>query len=279
MTEPHTTDSADREFYSIHNTDAQEEYVGMRRAATWVAFFIQHLRPGMSVLDCGCGVGSITLDLAELVAPAPVVGMDMDEKQLATARRKAAERHINNVTFEVGDVYNLKYSAASFDAVLAHTLLMHLSDQLKAIREMRRVLKPGGVIGISDDDYGALTASPPDSAMHRLFAIWTRFVLLNGGNPFYSRNLRGLLREAGFINTEGHAVAAEYYGTLPETRRFSRVVDNLLADPEVGPAMVAHNLCTQSELDTLRVELKAWAEHPDAFLSLFYCAGLGWVPG
>src|SRR5262245_32721783 len=109
MTTPPATEHPEQEFYSIHNTDAQHEYLGGRRAANWVGFFIPHLRPGMSVLDCGCGVGSITLDLAELVAPAPVIGIDRDEAQLATARRSAEQRQIKNVTFEVGDVYQLKY--------------------------------------------------------------------------------------------------------------------------------------------------------------------------
>jgi SAM-dependent methyltransferase len=223
-------------------------------------------------------VGSITLDLAEFVAPAPVIGIDRDEKQLATARRSAEQRQIKNVTFEVGDVYQLKYPDSAFDAVLAHTLLMHLSDQLKALREMRRVIKPGGVIGVSDDDYGALTISPANSVMHRIFEVWTKYVQINGGSPFYSRHLRGLLREAGFVNTEGHAVAAEYYGTLPETRRFARVVDQLLSDPAVTQIMLTNGLCTQDDLDSMRVDLKGWGENPDAFLSLFYCAAIGWVP-
>src|SRR5258708_5088563 len=114
------------EFYSISDTEAQRDYVQVRRATKWVAFFLPHLKPGMRLLDCGCCVGSITLDLAEIVAPGHVVGIDRDATQLEVARRHAAERGVTNVTFEVGNVYELSYPDASFDAVLAHTILVHL---------------------------------------------------------------------------------------------------------------------------------------------------------
>src|SRR5258708_14519711 len=115
-----------KEFYSINDAQAQQEYVKVRRAAKWASFFIPHLRPGMTVLDCGCGVGSITLDLAELVAPGQVIGIDINEQQLNVARSQAEQRNIHNVQFELGDVHHLTYAAASFDAVFAHTLLVHL---------------------------------------------------------------------------------------------------------------------------------------------------------
>ena len=79
--------SEHREFYSINDAEAQRMYVGVRRARDWVGFFLPHLKKGWSLLDCGCGVGSITLDLAEHVAPGPVIGLDMDEGQLEVPAR------------------------------------------------------------------------------------------------------------------------------------------------------------------------------------------------
>ena len=72
------TDSPQQEFYSLNNAEAQRTYVGVRRAKDWVGFFLPHLKLGFDLLDCGCGVGSITLDLAELVAPGNDIGVDMD---------------------------------------------------------------------------------------------------------------------------------------------------------------------------------------------------------
>jgi ubiquinone/menaquinone biosynthesis C-methylase UbiE len=173
----------------------------------------------MRLLDCGCGVGSITIDLAEIVAPGQVVGIDRDASQLEVARKLAAERSVTNVTFEVGNVYELGYPEAWFDAVLAHTILVHLTDRLRALREMRRVLRPSGVIAVSDDDYSTFVSSPPDSIAQQFIDLWAKYLIRNGGDPYYSRHLRRLLEEAGFAETEGHAVAADYYGMLAETRR------------------------------------------------------------
>ena len=80
----------------IADAEMQQSNVGTRSAAERVPFFVPHLRPGMSVLECGCGVGSITRDLAARVAPGPVVGIDVGEGQLAVARSEADRRDPRN---------------------------------------------------------------------------------------------------------------------------------------------------------------------------------------
>ncbi len=264
------------EFYSISDAAAQRTYVGVRRAAQWVGFFLPHLKPGFSVLDCGCGVGSITLDLAELVAPGQVMGVDMDAGQLEAARAAAKQRGLTNVTFEQGDIYQLRFADQQFDAVLAHTLLYHLSDQLRALREIQRVLRPGGVAGLSDDDFSTVTFSPDLPEWHILLELWSRVVRHNGGNPFYSRHLRGLLLEAGFARTEGHAVAADYYGTLAETRRWAGVVNGVIGSPAFVNLVTSENWITAAELAKMPAVVARWAERPDAFYAVMYCAAVGW---
>ena len=270
------TDSPQQEFYSLNNAEAQRTYVGMRRAKDWVGFFIPHLREGFDLLDCGCGVGSITLDLAELVAPGKVIGVDMDEGQLEIARNNAKERGLTNVTFEPGNIYELRFDAAMFDAVLAHTLLYHLSDPLRALRELRRVLRPGGIAAVSDDDFDTVTISPDHPFVKRITGIWKKVVLFNGGNPFYSRNLRGLMLEAGFARTEGFAVAADHYGRLDETRRMAGVINRQLSDPVLVDLVVSQGWATKEEMDELVKWILEWGERPDAFMAILYCAALGW---
>lgn len=264
------------QFYSIADDDAQRTYVGVRRAEEWVGFFLPHLQPGMKVLDCGCGVGSITLDLAERVSPGQVVGIDVDETQLAVARKGAAERGLTNVSFEQGDVYHLHFDDSSFDAVLAHTLLMHLSDRAHVIGEMRRVLRAGGVIGIADDDFDTITYSPDDGLMQKQVDLWTRVVQHNGGDPFYSRHLRRELLQAGFARTEGYAVAADHYGTLEETRRFAAISGRLWQTDNIASLVIEQGWVTQEELDEIVAWIEAWGERSDAFLSVAYCAAVGW---
>jgi ubiquinone/menaquinone biosynthesis C-methylase UbiE len=137
----------------LHGSAAIEQRrLARRAAATSAGFFLPHLRPGMRLLDCGCGPGSITLGLAEAVAPGEVVGLDIQPAQVERARVLAAERGVANVRFEVGTAYELPFPDASFDAAIALTVLMHLREPPRALREMKRVLKPRGVLGIADDD-------------------------------------------------------------------------------------------------------------------------------
>jgi ubiquinone/menaquinone biosynthesis C-methylase UbiE len=265
------------EFYSLSDLEAQRTYVGVRRAEKWVGFFLPHLHSGMSLLDCGCGVGSITLDLAEQLAPGQVIGLDMDEGQLEIARESAAKRGLSNVSFQQGNIYSLDFPDASFDAVLAHTLLFHLSEQLRALQEIRRVLKSGGVAAVSDDEWNTFVYSPDDPMMEKIVSLWKRVVQANGGNPYYSRHLRGLMLQAGFARTEGHAIAAEYYGNLEDTRRIARIQERLFHDPEMVSLVIGRGWITQAELDKLLDFFQRWAERPDAFLAVMYCAAVGWA--
>jgi ubiquinone/menaquinone biosynthesis C-methylase UbiE len=265
------------ETYSVNDEKTQREYVQGRRAAQWVPFFLPHLKPGMRLLDCGCGVGTITTDLAKLVAPGQVVGLDRDPSQVALAQSLAGERKITNVKFEVGNVYELEFPDASFDAVLAHTLLIHLSDPLRALQELRRVLKPGGVIGVSDDDFGTMIISPSNPGLEQLKDLWARFISHNGGNPYYSRQLRSLLLAAGFAKTEGHAVAADYYGTLAGTCWIAEIARQLLSAPPFVEIALGQGWTTKQQLESIIGELKVWGERPDAFFATMYCAAVGWV--
>jgi len=265
-----------QEFYSTNNAQAQQTYVGVRRAKDWVPFLLPHLKPGMSLLDCGCGVGSITLDLAELVAPGKVIGVDMDNAQLEIARASAQKRGLTNVTFEQGNVYELRFDSGTFDTALAHTLLYHLSDPLRALKELRRVLKPSGAAAVSDDDFATVTFSPDHWVPKKITELWEKVVLFNGGSPYYSRNLRGLMLEAGFTRTEGFALAAEHYGRLAETRRMAGVMRRQFGDPALSNLVISQGWCTKEELDGILAWLLDWGERPDAFMAIMYCAALGW---
>ncbi len=268
----------DEEFYSISDEQAQIDYVQVRRAAQWVPFLLPHLRSGMRALDVGCGVGSITLDLAEIIAPGEIIGIDRDETQLAIARASAAQRGLPHTRFEVGSVYELPFPDATFDVALAHTLLFHLSDQLSALQELRRVLKPGGLVAISDDHYGTWVFSPSDGLARRMVTEFIpQVTIASGGRPYYSADLRHLLLEAGFARTEGIALAPEHYGTLAETRRIATIAGRMLRNPEFTGVILSEGLASAEEIEAIRDDMLAWGERPDAFAAVMYCAALGWV--
>ncbi len=155
-----TTNDLPRESYSVGYDQAAAEFFGRRRANTHAAFFLPHLRAGMRLLDGGCGPGTITIDLAKLVAPAELVGIDIEPSQIELARTTAAERGTSNVRFDVGDLYSLPFPDESFDAVFLHGVLEHLRDPLRGLREVLRVLKRGGVLGARHADFGGFLLEP-----------------------------------------------------------------------------------------------------------------------
>jgi 2-polyprenyl-3-methyl-5-hydroxy-6-metoxy-1,4-benzoquinol methylase len=100
-------------------------------------YLLPALRPGTRVLDVGCGPGTITLDIAQRVAPGVVVGVDSAAAIVDDARTNATDAAMPNLTFEVGDVYALPYDDGSFDVVHAHQVLQHLADPVAALPKSR----------------------------------------------------------------------------------------------------------------------------------------------
>ncbi len=125
---------------------------GSRTATEHAAHLLPYLKPHFRILDVGCGVGSITLDLANLVPDGEVLGIDTNQSTTDMAKQMAQDRGVSNVKFSVGDAHDLSaFSDESFDVVHAHQVMLHLPDPVKALTEMRRVLKTGGVLSLRDN--------------------------------------------------------------------------------------------------------------------------------
>jgi ubiquinone/menaquinone biosynthesis C-methylase UbiE len=119
-------------------------------AARVASYLIPNIYPHYRILDVGCGSGSVTLDLAALVPFGSVVGIDSNPRAIEAARQSGNVRDLCNYEFRTGDAYRLEWEQGSFDAVHAHQYLVHLRDPAKALMEMRRVCKIGGVVAVRD---------------------------------------------------------------------------------------------------------------------------------
>lgn len=258
-----------REVYSPRENPGFETWIATRKAAQEAAFFLPHLRPGMRVLDVGCGPGSITLGLAEVVAPGEVVGIDIDEAQVQRARDIAVERSITNVRFELGDGYRLLFPDRSFDAVFAHGVLCHLREPVRALEEMRRVLRPCGIAGVREPDFGTVIFSPTTPLIENWFALVTRVVRHSGGDLLVGRHLRRLLVEAGFVRPEAGS-STRNAGSLEETRRSAAFIKTWPVRTALTEGWV-----TQATVDATVAEIDAWAERPDAFYAGTWCEAVG----
>ncbi len=123
-------------------------FMAHRNADSHAAFLKPYLKPGMKLLDCGCGPGTITFGLADWVNPGLVTALDLEKSQLEVAAKNAAELGINNIEFIQGSVYEIPLPSNTFNAVFSHAVLGHLQEPVLALKEMLRVLKPGVVVGV-----------------------------------------------------------------------------------------------------------------------------------
>ena len=154
-----------------------------RTAEADAPFLLPHLQSGMRLLDVGCGPGTITTGLARAVTPGDVIGIDLSEEVLAQARGHAESEGVDNVVFTYGDVYQLEYADHSFDVVYANQVLQHLTDQVRALKEMRRVLKPGGLLAVHDTDYATMSPSPKFPEFEDWSRLFHAVAYQNGAEP------------------------------------------------------------------------------------------------
>ena len=228
----------------------------------------------MHVLDAGCGPGSITLGLAAAVAPGEVVGIDIQPSQVEQARALAAQRGVTNVRFEASNVYELPFPDGFFDATLAHSVLEHLREPVRALAELRRVLRPGGIAGVRDLDTGGQLFTPETPLLQQWNSLLDRVRQHNGANFYIGRHHRRLLLEAGFVRAEaGASIQSE--GSLEATRQFAAYFKARF--PGIARTALAEGWIDQATVDAISADLDAWAERPDAFHAELYCHAIGWV--
>lgn len=200
--------------YTPGHSQHAADFMARRTLESHGKFFLPYLDEGVSVLDCGCGPGSITLGLAARVGRGQVIGMDLAPSPIKRALASARRHQVSNVRFGVGDGYALPFSDRTFDRIFSHALIEHLADPQRALREWARVLKPGGIIGLCSPDWGGFILSPPSDELSSAIRAYMALQTQNGGDVHAGRKLGGHLTAAGFLSP---CLSAHYecYPSLP----------------------------------------------------------------
>ena len=267
--------ASELEVYTQQANPAFEAELATRTAARDASFFTRYLRPGMRVLDVGCGPGTITLGLAQIVAPGEVIGIDNQASLIEQASSLPAARGQTNLRFERADLYGLPFADRCFDAAFGNGVLMHLAEPMRALAQLRRVLSPGGVIGIRDPDFGAVLYAPMTPLLRRWLELRVRVRQHNGGDPFLGRQQRRLLLDAGFVDVCARA-SVDSAGTPETVQRHAAFLKAQLVG--LARTAVAQAWMDPAQVDATLAEIDAWTQRPDAFAATTWCEAVGHAP-
>jgi ubiquinone/menaquinone biosynthesis C-methylase UbiE len=233
-----------------------------RTAQNSAAYLLPHLRPGMDVLDVGCGPGTITVDLARIVAPGHVIGIDRSDEVVGQAAAFASGEGVD-VRFQAGEVYALDMADATFDVVHAHQVLQHLSDPVTALREMRRVVRDGGVVAARDGDYSSFGWAPLDPLLDRWLEIYRTVARRNTGEPDAGRFLKGWALAAGFTDVTSTSSTWTFADADSCAWWADLWADRITISPLAEQA-VAYGIADSAELGAIADAWRAFAMKPDA---------------
>jgi ubiquinone/menaquinone biosynthesis C-methylase UbiE len=262
---PHPT----REVYSHGHHNSVLRSHRWRTAENSAAYLLPRLKPADRVLDVGIGPGTITIDLAGRLPAGSVVGVDFASAAVAATQELANARSVRNLQLFVGDVYRLGFGDASFDVVHAHQLLQHLADPVAALRELRRVCVPGGLVAVRDADYAAMTWHPSSTALTRWLALYHEVARSNGGEPDAGRRLLSWAHAAGFSAVDSSA-SAWCFATPADLAWWSDTWAERLSQSAFARQAVERGLAEPRELAQLAEGWRRGAELPSAWFAVVH---------
>ena len=255
----------------VYEAPVAEELLRGRTLAKIYAHLIPHLPGREAILDVGCGPANITVDVARHVSPARVVGIDAMDNLIATGQRLVDESGLENVELRVVDVFDMPFESDSFDLAYAMGVFDWLPNWVDALKEIRRVLRPGGDIYLNCSDWGMWVNYPSCPAVDRARAAFKDFPtgLPDYYDPWRGRQLVEALKTAGFTGVElGLTMNSSQSSDegVDELPRVSFIRKEGLRGGSI-PNQLLEILLEAGRIDEATVaaaqeESNAWAEHP-----------------
>jgi ubiquinone/menaquinone biosynthesis C-methylase UbiE len=242
-----------------------------RTAQNSAGFLLPHLRDNMTLLDVGCGPGTVTVDLARILAGGSVIGVDAAPEVLGAARDHAAAVGYGNVSFREASAYELPFDDGSFDVVYAHQLLQHLSDPVAALREMRRVTKPGGLVAVRDVDYKAMVCYPESRGLTEWNTLYHEVTRAYGFEPDAGRRLFSWVQAAGFDPASIVPSASTWcYATPTDRQWWGQVWAERCVSSNFAVQAIETGLADDVALEMLADDWRTWAQAPDGWFAVLH---------
>ncbi|MDJ0354782.1 methyltransferase domain-containing protein [Paenarthrobacter sp. PH39-S1] len=235
-----------------------------RSAANSAAYLVPHLTHGLSVLDVGSGPGTITADFARLVAPGEVIGLDRAPEVVAQAQALAAEQHLDNLSFLTGNIYDLDFTDGQFDVVHAHQVLQHLTDPVAALREMRRVTKPGGIVAVRDADFHGMSWYPQLPELDDWMSLYQELARHNRAEPDAGRRLISWAQAAGFTDITPSS-ASWLYATDEQRQWHAEVWADRIVHSAFAKQALNYGLADRAGLERISAGWRVWGAATDGW--------------
>ena len=245
-----------REDRYIHGTAASEQERLRRLNRLTNTTFLEFLspRPGLRVLELGCGLGIVAGEVSERVAPGLAVGLEVSPDQLGIA---PTERR--GLCFVQGDAHMAPLKEETFDLVYCRFLLEHVQDPSKVLRSAYAVLKPGGMICIQENTILINTFDPDCPSFDRVWRKFSELQIALGGDAQIGKKLFRLLAVAGFSRIKLSMAPEVHHAGEPGYRPW---IENLAGNiRSAEDALVRRAYCSREEIRQAYDELEALAEN------------------
>ncbi|KAF3764325.1 S-adenosyl-L-methionine-dependent methyltransferase [Cryphonectria parasitica EP155] len=238
-----------------------------RTAQDSAAFLLPHIQPNHTILDVGCGPGTITTDLAQLVPQGRVTGVDFAESVLDSARAHARGRGVtDNLVFEAVDANALPYADGSFDVVFCHQVLQHVKDPVGILREMRRVARPGGVVAAREADYKSFAWYPEPAGLDRWQAVYRQVARACGGQPDAGRYVLQWAKEAGFQRDHLVHTWSSWHYTGEAAEKFGESWVGRALHSDFAKQFLKFETGSQADLEDISATWGKWSAEEDRFI-------------
>lgn len=265
------------ESYTLGHKEVALAYMRFRTAERCCAFFRQHVQAHSHILDCGCGPGSITLGLAQWAPDGQTVGIDLGEAQLEGAQANAHELGVKNVVFRQGDIFDLPFGDDSFDVVFSQTVLFHIPDPEKALAEIKRVLRPGGLVALRDAINASVITWPDEPFAQEIARMYSLGTQRSGGNADVGRELGTLLHSAGFDDVF-MTMGFEQPERPEERTAYFSVVASMFESGDLGALAVREGWITAEDLAQGVARFRDLANKPGSIRAVPFGQAIGWKP-
>lgn len=261
--------------YTTDHSPAVLQTHGWRTVTNSVAYLLPYIKPHMTILDIGCGPGSITIDLARHVPQGHVTGIDVPDP-LSQARDLANRAGVANIDFRIGDIHNLEFPDNSFDIVHVHQVLQHIADPIRALREMRRVVKSEGGIVAARESAQQLWY-PDNERIAKGQELRARVAHDRGGHWAPGRLIHAWAHQAGFDRTRIQKSVGTWCFSTPDERNYwGGSMRTRVTNSGFAAIAVQGGYATKEELEDIAKGWKDWVDDEDGWFVVMHGEILCW---